>query len=131
MELMFWAHHVVVVIMSTALSFAAPDQWLIATFVGGTMEAGSFGYDLFIVASNPLGTARHVYTVIMSASHIVVLLGVLAWGWQSHLPVGWIYYVFMPVIVVFVTLRQKACASLIQDEEHRKALSNSPDLRPS
>jgi hypothetical protein len=65
MELMFWAHHVVVVVMSTALSFAAPvrrephlvdmmqggeqgrpcpqacswqDQWLIATFVGGTME---------------------------------------------------------------------------------------------
>jgi hypothetical protein len=59
----------------------------------------------------------------MSASHVIVLLGpppnrprrepsayrgVLAWGWQSHLPVGWIYYVFMPVIVVFVTLRQKA-----------------------
>ena len=75
MDWMFWAHHAVVVTMTMSLYlFVAPPQWLICCFVGAVMEAGSGGYDVFIVASHAyVPLAGYIYGAIMSTSHVVVM----------------------------------------------------------
>jgi hypothetical protein len=123
MDWMFWAHHAVVVTMTMSLYlFVAPPQWLICCFVGAVMEAGSGGYDVFIVASHAyVPLAGYIYGAIMSTSHVVVIWGIVSYACQTLVPQGRVFWAFMPVICVLSFHRQKAVGSFINEENERRA----------
>ena len=57
----------------------------------------------------------------MIASHIVTLYGSYCYAVQDVVPQGLVFKGFLPVIFVFVYLRQTAAGSLIKAEEERQA----------
>jgi len=121
MDWMFWAHHATCVIMSTSLYlFAMPTQWLICVFVCAAMESGSGGYDVFIVASEPTEQAAYIYQGMMILSHTLTIWGMVTYALQDVIPQGPVFWVFMPIMFIFIYIRQTATGSLIKAEADRQ-----------
>ena len=122
MDWMFWGHHMVVVAMCSSLYLFAPaPQWLICCFVCATMEAGSGGYDVFIMSDNPTGKAGQVYWFMITLSHLVTNCGVIAYACQNTIPQGPVFWVFLPVLFLLTYHRQVAVGHLIKAEAERRS----------
>jgi len=120
MDWTFFAHHAVVLGMSVvAWLWASPEQWALAGLVCATMEVGSFGYDVFIMSSQPLSVTPF-YRAVMLASHSATVGGLALCALHPVVPRGVLFWVLSPIIVVFAYLRHGATGDQIATEQDRQ-----------
>jgi len=127
MDWSFWMHHFIVVALSVITWLCATRaQWVLASFVCGMMEFGSLGYDVFILAANPLGFARIVYQFLMHTSHVLTLTMIAAYAFLGNASTWFetsVFWSLSPIIFVFVIVRHGATGGIIEAERKRVAAS--------